>query len=212
MNVPVLLDISRLLSRAGRPVPTGIDRIELAYAEHLIARAGDRLAFVAMNDAGRIAPVAPGLGRRLVRGLGACWRDEGETDAVRRIAARIRLEGLMPGRPVVPSALRETGRRPVYLLASHQNLHRRRCFERFKAESGAAFVAFVHDLIPIGLPGIRQARPGRAPRGTHRDHLRPGRRRRRQFPRDRAVARAAPRADRAGRARAGRLSRGRVRP
>jgi hypothetical protein len=30
----IALDLSRLLSRAGRGTPTGIDRVELAYAEH----------------------------------------------------------------------------------------------------------------------------------------------------------------------------------
>src|SRR5260370_12851863 len=33
----IALDLSRLLSRAGRGTPTGIDRVELAYAQHLIA-------------------------------------------------------------------------------------------------------------------------------------------------------------------------------
>ena len=33
----IALDLSRLLSRAGRETPTGIDRVELAYAEHMIA-------------------------------------------------------------------------------------------------------------------------------------------------------------------------------
>ena len=30
----ILFDLSRLVSRAGRETPTGIDRVELAYAEH----------------------------------------------------------------------------------------------------------------------------------------------------------------------------------
>jgi len=33
----ILFDLSRLVSRAGRETPTGIDRVELAYAEHLVA-------------------------------------------------------------------------------------------------------------------------------------------------------------------------------
>ena len=34
----ILFDLSRLVSRAGRGTPTGIDRVELAYAGHLIRR------------------------------------------------------------------------------------------------------------------------------------------------------------------------------
>src|SRR5260370_25486793 len=42
----IALDLSRLLSRAGRGTPTGIDRVELAYAQHLIA-AGASTCFAA---------------------------------------------------------------------------------------------------------------------------------------------------------------------
>ncbi len=50
----IVLDISRLLSRAGRGTPTGIDRVELAYAEHLIA-AGAPLCFTAVTPWGGLA-------------------------------------------------------------------------------------------------------------------------------------------------------------
>jgi len=33
----IIFDLSRLVSRAGRETPTGIDRVELAYAEHFLA-------------------------------------------------------------------------------------------------------------------------------------------------------------------------------
>ncbi len=167
MSPPILLDLSRLVSRASRPTPTGIDRIELAYAEHLIARAGDRLGFVAMNAAGDIAPLRARYSRLLVDALGRCWRDPDESGhAARRLGILARLSGLMPGQQLLPPGARGGTRRPVYLLVSHQNLHRASRLARFKARSGAAFVVFVHDLIPVDYP--EYARPGQAERHRQR--------------------------------------------
>jgi hypothetical protein len=47
----IVFDISRLLSRSDRGTPTGIDRIELAYAEHLIGGAAP-LCFTALTPLG----------------------------------------------------------------------------------------------------------------------------------------------------------------
>jgi glycosyltransferase involved in cell wall biosynthesis len=159
MKPPILLDLSRLLSRAGRPTPTGIDRIELAYAEHLTMRAADRLGFVAMNAVGELASVHAYIGRRLVKTLAKAWRNPDKSaPAARRAGLLAHLSALLPSR-VRSSA---GSRRPVYLLVSHQNLHRPARLARFKARSGAAFVFFVHDLIPIDYP--EYARPGHAER------------------------------------------------
>ena len=164
---PILLDISRLVSRASRPTPTGIDRIELAYAEHLIADAGDRLGFVAMNAAGDIAPLLPRSGRLVVHTLAKCWRDPDDAGRTgRRIGLLARLSGLLPGRALFSASMRQHSGRPVYLLVSHQNLHRRGKLAQFKARSGAAFVFFVHDLIPIDYP--EYSRPGQAARHLER--------------------------------------------
>jgi glycosyltransferase involved in cell wall biosynthesis len=164
---PILLDISRLVSRASRLTPTGIDRIELAYAEHLIANAGDRLGFVAMNAAGDISPVRPRYGTVLMHTLAKSWRDPEEGGrTARRIGLLAQASGLLPGRAWLSPSMRQHAGRPVYLLVSHQNLHRRTMLTQFKARSGAAFVFFVHDLIPIDYP--EYGRPGQADRHAQR--------------------------------------------
>ena len=48
----VVLDVSRLLSRAFHPAPTGIDRVEYVYARELLDRMPDRLSFAAVHPAG----------------------------------------------------------------------------------------------------------------------------------------------------------------
>lgn len=79
----VLFDISRLIARIARTAPTGIDRVELAYARWLLAEDDIELRFVAVAGA-RVRLVPDGLGRALVDWVGRRWEgraDPGETDA-----------------------------------------------------------------------------------------------------------------------------------
>ena len=48
----VILDVSRLLSRARHQTPSGVDRVEMAYARGLQARLGERLGFAAVHPFG----------------------------------------------------------------------------------------------------------------------------------------------------------------
>ena len=48
----IVLDVSRLLSRVLRDAPTGIDRVEMAYALRLARAPGRRVAFAAVHPAG----------------------------------------------------------------------------------------------------------------------------------------------------------------
>jgi hypothetical protein len=177
-GAPILLDVSRLLSRASRPTPTGIDRIEMAYAEHLMARSDRKLAFVAVNAAGEMSAIRSGYARLMVDTLAQCWRAPHPSGKVaRRAGMLVRMSALLPDTGLLQALRKDRlwgesrrrelhGRRPVYLLVSHQNLHRKAILARFKARSGAAFVFFVHDLIPIDYP--EYARPGHAERHVRR--------------------------------------------
>ncbi len=57
----IILDISRLLSRVMHPTPTGIDRVEMAYALGLLAMIPKRLTFAATHHTGihGTLPTAP---------------------------------------------------------------------------------------------------------------------------------------------------------
>ena len=50
---PVILDLSRLLSRVRHHTPSGVDRVEMAYARGLLERFGDHLDFAAVHPFGR---------------------------------------------------------------------------------------------------------------------------------------------------------------
>src|SRR5260370_28372698 len=69
----IALDLSRLLSRAGRGTPTGIDRVELAYAQHLIA-AGTSTCFAATTVFGGLGFLPTPQADAFVGAIRAAWR------------------------------------------------------------------------------------------------------------------------------------------
>ncbi len=159
----IALDLSRLLSRAGRGTPTGIDRVELAYAEHLVAD-GASSCFTALTASGRLGLLPQHAAEQLIAAIGAEWRgtlDPPYPDRqVRQIARQVRI-GLLAGRErALLSRLRTAKARPVYLLVSHHHLERNGLIARLKERSAARFICLIHDLIPIEFP--EYAKPGQA--------------------------------------------------
>lgn len=159
----IILDLSRLLSRVLHPTPTGIDRVEMAYARELLRRVPDRLHFAAVHQIvgyGRLAreEVLPFLDEteRLWAGL------ESHAKYKLRVAAARKLLTLRP-RPV-PKASPDAPR--VYLQASPNNLHKPDLIGGILRREHARFVCLVHDLIPIQFP--EYARPGGADRHRRR--------------------------------------------
>jgi glycosyltransferase involved in cell wall biosynthesis len=159
----IALDLSRLLSRAGRGTPTGIDRVELAYAEHLIAK-GAPACFTALSAGGALGLLQRQAAEHFVAAIGAAWRGTVDPDQqnreVRRIARRARIALLVGRRRELTALLRTGGVPPVYLLVSHHHLEKRRLIARLMERSGARFICLVHDLIPIEFP--EYAKPGQA--------------------------------------------------
>jgi glycosyltransferase involved in cell wall biosynthesis len=137
-----------MLSRWRRPTPTGIDRVEMAYAQALTLRAPDRLSF---------AGVHPGIGyvrfpTAAVLDYLAATREAWARGAVEGVAEdrrRAMLRAMLGARPVfdVPH-----GRGRVYLHLSPRGLERRRLYEAALRRERARLAVFVHDLIPLELP------------------------------------------------------------
>ena len=170
MTAHIILDLSRLLSRAAFPAPTGIDRVELAYAQALIARRDDGLTFAAMHPLGRFAHLPAAASRRFVALTAARWqapgKDDGEAARVaRRLLAAALIRGQVGLRGVLGRQVREVGR-PVYLNVSHHHLDRPGVIEGTLRRDRAAFVCLVHDLIPIEFP--EYARPNEPERHRRR--------------------------------------------
>jgi glycosyltransferase involved in cell wall biosynthesis len=156
----VILDVSRLLSRAGRPVPTGIDRVELAYARRLMAGPPDGVTFAAMANWGRFASLPADPARAFLHSLDARWSGRETQARPERFALSLHMSLL-----TAPSPPRTAGP-AVYLLLSHHHLDRTALIGRIKARTGARFCCLIHDLIPIELP--EYARPGQTRRHLRR--------------------------------------------
>ena len=159
MTAPLLLDISRLLGRAQRGAPTGIDRVEHAYAEQLLLQAPEALHFVAIDKFDRLCSLPMAASTRFIGMIGQHWRGEsGSPEAIGKAARMLWVQAML--RPAHRPRVRAGGSRPFYLLISHRHLHRPERLHRAMSASRARLVVFVHDLIPIEYP--EYARPHHA--------------------------------------------------
>ncbi|HJU19593.1 MAG TPA: glycosyltransferase family 1 protein [Stellaceae bacterium] len=169
----ILFDLSRLLSRAGRLTPTGIDRVELAYAEHLIAgetaRRGE-VDFVAIAASGRFALLPRQTASAYVAAIAAAWRGHAGLPQpgrrARNLALRLRLQPWLHSERALHARLRRAGGTAIYLLVSHHHLERRQAIARLKERGQARFVCLIHDLIPMEFP--EYALPGQADKHRRR--------------------------------------------
>lgn len=145
MKPELLLDITRLMRRAGRVTPTGIDRVEMAYADHLARYESDRLIYAAFHPGGWHVRLPHAMAARFLDETARQWR--GEPTRVRVTAARLWLRTLF----TLPRSTSPV-RRAAYLLLSHTNLERPAAVARALAIEHASLVCLVHDLIPLTHP------------------------------------------------------------
>ncbi|HVI28738.1 glycosyltransferase family 1 protein [Hansschlegelia sp.] len=177
-----ILDITRLLTRAGHPVATGVDRVEFAYAKRLLSSPGERRGFAAIVGGRTVALPAEPVAR-FIEAVDAKWRvGAGDPVAARRVAEW--LGAPYPEQAAEPSEAGDAGRRAlwlrtkaaltrrpsvgagdVYVHVSHLRLDRPEVFAGVR-KTGAALVIMVHDLIPIRFP--EYGRAGEAERHARR--------------------------------------------
>nr|WP_314528536.1 glycosyltransferase family 1 protein [uncultured Brevundimonas sp.] len=178
----ILYDASRLMSRADRSAPTGVDRVCLAYAEWLLTTPGVTVLPV-RGRKNRLVPVDPAWFGRFVGDLRSRWNGAASTTADRAHEARL-LEALAAAaRPAVsvisaPPApvqdkpadktrvlkqfFRSRHATPLpdadlYLNVGHTTLHEPTALKDLEA-AGIERVILIHDLIPITHPEF--CRPG----------------------------------------------------
>lgn len=150
----IILDLSRLVSRARHHTPSGVDRVEMAYARGLHARFRDRLRFAAVHPFGLYGRLSNEKVLRFLDTLEKRWESE-EGGAEQRSLFEIlpTLLGLLPERPRAAAG-------SVYVQASPHHLTRPALVRRILAREQAQFLCLVHDLIPIEYP--EYARPNGA--------------------------------------------------
>ena len=143
----IVLDLSRLLARLLRTTPTGVDRVELSYAQTLLRKVPERLAFGARFPKGVYGRLDRSAVTRFIDHTAELWQapDRITRPQLRPIAAR-HLLALRPRH--IPK--RRGGR--VFLQVSPHQVEREERMARILAAEDAKFVTMVHDLIPITRP------------------------------------------------------------
>lgn len=150
----VILDISRLVSRVRHHTPSGVDRVEMAYARGLRTRYGERLRYAIVHPFGRYGRLPDGKAGRFLDLLERRWSDE-EGDVTPRSLPQV-LPALIDLLPHAPQAVPGS----VYVQASPHHLTKTDLVRRILAREQARFLCMVHDLIPIDYP--EYARPNGA--------------------------------------------------
>lgn len=157
----VILDISRLISRIRHATPSGVDRVEMAYARGLMQRFGAELGFAAVHPLGRKGRLPQAAAVAYLDRLEQRWMRDGDGAAQRSLAEvlpelmRLRPRGV-PNSGGAPA----TGAAPVYVQVSPHHLTNPAAVRTMLERERAAFLCMVHDLIPIEFP--EYARPSGA--------------------------------------------------
>lgn len=150
----VILDISRLISRVRYSTPSGVDRVEMAYARGLAAHYGEALAFAAVHPCGIYGRLPRRAALAYLDELERRWSSEAGAPRQRSLPSVMpQLAALLPTR-------RGIGSGGVYVQASPHHLTNRGKVLRILARERARFLCLVHDLIPIEFP--EYARPSGA--------------------------------------------------
>jgi len=163
----VILDISRLLSSAFRGYPSGIDRVEFAYARRWRAAPEAACSFSAQSPWGGFALLPRDAALDLLDALAAALLEGTTGGPGHRLAVRLALAlyaRLATGAGQL-ALLRRIRDRPgsVFLLVSHKSLEQGGPIQALR-DAGARFVPLIHDLIPISHPEYNSPRQTRAHR------------------------------------------------
>lgn len=152
----VILDISRLISRLRYSTPSGVDRVEMAYARGLLGHYGEDLAFAAVHPAGLYGRLNRDAALAYLDELERRWASEEDAPRQRSLPSVMpQLAALLPTGNGVGG-----GSGSVYVQASPHHLTNAAKVHRILERERARFLCLVHDLIPIEFP--EYARPSGA--------------------------------------------------
>ena len=184
----VFFDLTLLALRAGYKTPTGVARVELAYAVEMLRRYPERVRFiVALRRMVHVVPTA--VAKRYLQSITLAWRDHHTKDNADTIAKLAAFVGVEPGffigrwstelphvnmlllsaniligavlKSLLPSGLIRFSRskaQHVYVHVSGSNLPSS-WVERWLARSpSVASIFLLHDVIPLTHPEYVRAR------------------------------------------------------
>lgn len=143
----VILDVSRLISRVRYSTPSGVDRVEMAYARGLLRHYGEDLAFAAVHPSGLYGRLSWKSALAYLDELERRWSCEEDNPRQRSLAS------VAPWiAALLPSRMAPHGRGAVYVQSSPHHLINIAKVRRILQREQARFLCMVHDLIPIEYP------------------------------------------------------------
>lgn len=156
MPARIYLDLSRLIYASFARTPVGIPRVELAYAEYLIANFPDRTAFVVVDAVRRFRVLDFKRGADFVAAISDYWRNNVASNC-RYLSlilrhAHIHTELLFRPGNSLSRAARNDAEPGVYIIASQLHMERHAPIERLKIDGKLRLAYFVHDILPAVLP------------------------------------------------------------
>ena len=159
--VHVILDVSRFLACGRRRAPSGIDRVEAAYAARWLAASPADVTFCARGPWGGYAAVPRSMVVDYAAALAVAWSGAAGAEAARQSALRLGRIAVLRlavsrGRARLMEVMARE-RRSLFLLVSHRLMEKPEPITELR-DAGAAFIPLVHDLIPATHP--EYARPG----------------------------------------------------
>lgn len=154
MKRAVVLDLSRIACRVRHATPSGIDRVERAYARHFLGQDRREARFIARFGLAGARELPPAAVTRFLDALDRRWTGKPEGPAAAELA-RLASASRRPSR---------TGR-DMTIIPSHQNWHRPEWLARCRGSDGRLLL-FLHDTIPSDFP--EYARAGGARRHEQR--------------------------------------------
>lgn len=163
----VILDISRLLSSAWRGYPSGLDRVEFAYARHWRQASDVDCTFAAGTPFGGVAMVPRHIALALLDALAGSLA-EGQAHGPAHAQARrlaVTLYARLATGAGCAALIARIRQRPgsIFLLVSHKSLEQPAPIQALR-DAGARFVPSIHDLIPITHPEYSKPRQIKAHR------------------------------------------------
>ena len=162
---PILVDVSRTMSRAFKPVPTGIDRVERAYIRHFID--SPETLFVARQGSRHVVFDRDGMKQILARIDGTKpWSTPGklatlmpfsDQNSAARSATTNEFAAVRGSPQVIAAHVSGTiGRNCWYLNVGHNNLAGQ-WLDVLKTTGGMRICAMIHDVIPLEYPQFQTA-------------------------------------------------------
>lgn len=154
----LILDISRLVYAGWSRTPKGIPRVELAYADHYMKSAPERLRFTVLDAFGRLRLVNNRAAMAFTREIAAYWEgDVASTAAHLRVALHaLWIHVILILRPwgSLKQLVATHRGRLLYIISSQLQLDRPSLIEELKNAGDLKLVFFVHDILPSLFPGF----------------------------------------------------------